>query len=248
MFNWKKWQLFVLLGFFALILLLFAITYGIKIKFDLNSADTLAFAQLVLSTLLLPTVIVGFSITVQSFRETQELPDLDLFLEQKTGLYEKSLKFNSSEIFKRRKEWRVIELFTGSINPPSIDTEIPFSLVIQNKGNVIALWYAISINIQLDVAPTAYLNWTQFYKTTGEHWQINHTELDKSMRFEAMFMSNGTLASYPNLPIKVCEMNTGWFLVEKSPSREYQISYTIVTDRGLKKQGLLKLVFQPETT
>ncbi len=63
-----------------------------------------------------------------------------------------------------------------------------------------------------------------------------------------MFMSRGTLASYPNLPIKVCEMNTGWFLIEKSPSREYQISYTIVTDRGLKQQGLLKLLFQPETT
>jgi hypothetical protein len=45
MFNWKKWLLFVLLGFIAFILLLFAITYGIKIKFDLNSADTLAFAQ-----------------------------------------------------------------------------------------------------------------------------------------------------------------------------------------------------------
>src|SRR6266566_7583812 len=139
MFNWIKWLLFVFLGVIALIILLFAITYNIKIKFDLNSADTLAFAQLVLSTLLLPTVIVGFIITVQAFRETQERPDLDLFLETKTGLYEKSLKFNSSEIFKLRKEWGENEFITKPINAPPIQTEIPFSLVIQNKGNTIAL-------------------------------------------------------------------------------------------------------------
>ena len=68
------------------------------------------------------------------------------------------------------------------------------------------------------------------------------------MRFEAMFMSNGTLASYPNFPFKICEMNTGWFLEEKSPTKEDQISYTIVTDRGYKKQGLLKLKFQGTST
>src|SRR5713226_6218244 len=180
MFNWIKWLLFVFLGVIALIILLYAITYGIKIKFELNSADTLAFAQLVLSTLLLPAVIVGFILAVQSFRETQELPDLDLFLEPKTGLYEKSLKFNSSEIFKRRKEWSENEFFTQHINPPSIKTEMPFSLVIQNKGNAIALWYAISFIIQFDASPTLYTDWTQFYKTSGEHWQINHAELDKS--------------------------------------------------------------------
>ena len=249
MFKWKRWgRTWLIFGVSVLLtyILTIAIVLVIKQRFDLNTADTLSFAQLVLSTLLLPTVIVGFIITVQSFRETQELPDLDLFLEPKTGIYEKSLKLNSSEIFKRRKE--LSEKFVnGRINPPSIQTESPFSLVIQNKGNAIVLWYAISINIQFDAPPTLYIDWAQFYKTQGEHWQINHAELDKSMRFEAMFMSGGTLASYPNLPIKVCEMNTGWFLVEKSPSREYQISYTIVTERGHKKQGSLKLIFQPET-
>lgn len=238
MYNWKKWLLFVLLGFIAFIILLFAITYGIKNYFGLNSADTLAFAQLVLSMLLLPTVLIGFIITVQAFRESQDIPDLDVFFEAKTGIYEKSLKFNSSEILKRRKEGELRSIH---------QSELPFALAIKNKGNTIALWYAISINIQFDATPQAYLDWTQFYKTSGEHWQINHTELDTNMRFEAMFMSNGTLASYPNLPLKVCEMNTGWFLEEKSPTKEYQISYTIVTDRGYKKQGSLKLTFQAAT-
>jgi hypothetical protein len=214
MFDWKKWLLFVCLCFIATDLLIYIVTYIIKNYFGLSSSDTLAMAQLILALLLLPTVLFGFFITVQAFRESQDLPDLDLFLEPETGLYEKSLKFNSSEIFKRRKEQSENKFLL---------TEIPFSFVIQNKGNAIALWYAISISIQFDAAPNFYLDWTQFYKTSGEHWQINHEEREKSKRFEGMFMSKGSLASYPNLPIKICEMNTGWFLVENSPTKEYQI-------------------------
>jgi len=244
MFDWKKWLLFVGLGlgFIATGLLIYLVTFFIKNYFCLSLSDRIAMAQLILSLILLPTVLFGFFITVQAFRESQELPDLDLFLELETGIYKKSLEFNSSEIFKRRKEW-------SENNSPSIQTEKSFSLVIQNKGNAIALWYAIRINIKFDAIPQAYLDWARFYQTRGEeHWQQNQTELDTNMRFEVMFMRNGTLASYPNFPFKICDMNTGWFLEEKSPSREYQISYTIVTDRGHKKQGSLKLNFEAVST
>jgi len=234
--GWRNWLTFGVTVFIAYIIT-FAIVLVIKNNIGLNTSDTLSLTQLVLSMLLLPTVLVGFIITIQAFRESQELPDLDLFLELETGIYKKSLEFNSSEIFKRRKEW-------SENNPPSIQTEKSFSLVIQNKGNAIALWYTISINIQFGAIPQAYLDWTQFYQTRGaEHWQRNQTELEPNMRFEAMFMSNGTLASYPNFPFTICKMNTGWFLEEKSPKKEDQISYTIVTDRGHKKQGSLKLTF-----
>src|ERR1700694_5201402 len=139
MFNWKKWLLFVLLGFIGYVILLFAITDGIKIYFGLNSADTLAFAQLVLSTLLLPAVLFGFIITVQAFRESQELPDLDVFFETETGLHEKSLKFKGNAIFQQH--------FTESHHIRASHKPIP--LVIVNKGNAIAVWYSIHIIVRL---------------------------------------------------------------------------------------------------
>ncbi|HYT45580.1 MAG TPA: hypothetical protein VEP90_24865 [Methylomirabilota bacterium] len=235
MFDWKKWLLFVLLGFVALVILLSAITYGIKNYFGLNSADTLAFAQLFLSLLLLPTVLVGFFITVQAFRESQDLPDLDLFLETKSGVSEKSLKFNSSDILQLRTN---SELRYNQ-------TEQPIAFVIKNTGNAIAVWYAIRITIQYDVAPPSrYLNWNQFYGMVGDYWHLNHEERERNNRFEGTFTSNGSFAAYPNMPEKICEMNTGWFLVENTPTKAYEILYTITTDRGYIKQGLLKLKFQ----
>ena len=233
-----KWLVFMGLGILVTSLLVYIVTYSIKNLIGLNSSDTLAMAQLVLSLLLLPTVLVGFYITVQAFRESQELPDLDLVLKTNSGIYQNNLKFSSSSIMQRRKE----------SEGRSRESELPIALAVINMGNAIAVWYAISITIQFDATPQArYLDWTQFYKTGGEHWQRNFAELETSKRFQTMFMSNGTLAAYPKMPLNICEMNTGWFLVENSPTKDYYISYTIVTDRGFKKQGALKVTFQGTT-
>jgi hypothetical protein len=238
MFRWIKWLLFILLASIVLGLLDYGISDLIKNLFGFNTSDTLAIAQLVLSLLLLPTVLVGFFITVQAFRESQDLPDLDLFLETKSGVSEKSLKFNSSDILQLRTN---SELRYNQ-------TEQPIAFVIKNTGNAIAVWYAIRITIQYDVAPPSrYLNWNQFYGMVGDYWHLNHEERERNNRFEGTFTSNGSFAAYPNMPEKICEMNTGWFLVENTPTKAYEILYTITTDRGDKKDGSLHLIFQTAT-
>src|SRR6266700_4819936 len=200
MFNRLKWVFYIvsfICSIILLLLLLIALTSYFKSRYTFNLSDTLAFAQLVLSIILLPTVIFGFVITFQSFRASQDQPDIDLFLETESGVHEKSIKFDSSEILKPRAE--------RTDHP--IETERPFGLVIINTGNAIALWYAIHITFQFDEAYSdRYLNWTQFYKMiVGQHWQINHEERGKNKRFDGMFMSEGSLALYPNMPIKICE-------------------------------------------
>src|SRR6266702_334360 len=189
MFDWKKWLLFVGLGlgFIATGLLIYLVAFLIKNYFCLSLSDRIAMAQLILSLILLPTVLVGFFITVQAFRESQDLPDLDLFLETKSGVSEKSLKFNSSDILQLRtnNELRYNQ------------TEQPIAFVIKNTGNAIAVWYAIRITIQYDVAPPSrYLNWNQFYGMVGDYWHLKHEERERINRFEGTFTSNGSLAVY----------------------------------------------------
>jgi hypothetical protein len=130
-------------------------------------------------------------------------------------------------------------------------------LIILNKGNTIALWYAIHIkvtNVHVQIRPNWFVDfWDTFTLGMKDHWQVDEAELSMYHNLEATFTSNGEMASYPNLPLKFCEMEFGWFVTSSfdiasqkrvAGAKEYQFSYTIFTDRGPKKQGSLQLTFQ----
>src|SRR5579864_1488670 len=161
-FNERMWKRYI-----VPVILVYAVTTalvaGIKILLNLNTADTFSLAQLILSMLLLPTVILGFTFTVLTFKEAHELPDLDIFWLNETGTYQTDLTFDASRWY-----W-VTEGFTGSeyqgklINKnqrkvidqaalKSISGLYPpmIRMVLVNKGNAIAVWYVVSLRIQLD--------------------------------------------------------------------------------------------------
>jgi hypothetical protein len=276
---WKRYVLPIILIYAATA----ALVASIKVLLSLNTADTLSLAQLILTMLLLPTVVLGFTYTVLTFKEAHELPDLDMFWLTETGAYQTDLTFDVSPWCWVDEESTVLEYQGKLINknqhksvaqaalksipgvyPPTI------RMVLLNKGNAIAVWYVVSLRIQFDpissfgenrfkvahkypdstiiISSALTLNreWEGAETTEPDQWQMNTAEKDSIV---ATFMSNGKLALYPYYPLHFFSLQTDLFPVYKdgSSSKAYNIPYTIITDRGQKKQGTLKITFQRDT-
>jgi hypothetical protein len=167
-----------------------------------------------MSVLLLPTVIVGFSIAMREFKRSQDIPILDLVWEIEPGKYDKSIKLDNGL----------------NINQAARP-------VVVNNGKAVAVWYVVHFDIPLTLLndlgiTTPDLIVTRWLGHVGDQSNWRQDVLGDCLRI--VFMSNGTTGSYPYYPLVLGMFHLSALKVERE-THWYEVPYTIITNEGQSK-------------
>jgi hypothetical protein len=192
-----------------------------QLIFNLQPGDIFTLAQLSVELILIPTVIIGFIVTIIQFRASQELAKPQLYWKTKIGNFVKSIDLT-------------VPRGTGIVQTPR--------LVIRNEGKAVTTWYLVrfdipkeiylAINPEINRLVGEHLN----SSTDDSHWYLDSFP-EKQSRF---FMSNGKFALYPNYPQPLCEINFIFSGDEKYPEN-CVIPFVIYSDKGKEEKGELKI-------
>ena len=194
--------------------------------FQLQPGDIFSLGQLSVELILIPTVIIGFVVTIIQFRETQETAIPRLYWEVNNGSFVESIDL-------------VLPPGNGRARTPRI--------VIRNEGKAITTWYLIKFEITKDVylgdAPriNRLMGDVISSPTSDTHWHIS-TLPEKHIW---SFMSNGIYALYPKYTQPLGEIDFEFSIEEKYPD-SCTIPFVIYTDKGKEEKGKLKIRFVKE--
>lgn len=194
-----------------------------QIIFQLQPSDTFSLGQLSVELILIPTVIVGFVVTIIQFRASQETATPRLYWEVHNGSFVESIDL---------------------VLPPGNGRARTPRLAIRNEGKAITTWYLIQFEIANDVyikdAPRIIRLVGDIISspTNDTHWHFN--TLPEKQVFS--FMSNGMYALYPDYAQPLGEVDFNFSVEEKYPDGCI-IPFVIYTDKGKEEKGNLKIRF-----
>lgn len=223
MSNDIKWLrdriLLILVGWAILIVALFCLP---KIL-GLNNDESLALAQVIIEAILIPVAAIGF---IWSYREVKNaVAPVVLALGWEDG--EKGAHSNHFQTIASDE-----------------DPEFPrygHSIYLINSGQTVSTWFAIEMIVPYDLCivenAEGYIDpntWERSDSTEGGAWEVN----TRAKGLRVFFASNGTVASYPNLPLR---LGTIWHTVNSLPIGIFKIPFSIYVERGNSIRGQLTL-------
>lgn len=223
-YNWK-----VIGGvFITLSYLIGAVALAIARSMGINQwGDLFSLGQLIFDTLLLPAAIVGFIVAIGELRKAQAIPKLTVYWETEPGILGNTLDLS---------------------NRPKSASSNGARPVLMNEGNSVSVWYVIHFDVPIHIYSAVNMRVEELPKQWVLHagnqsdWRIDI--LPDKMR--VTFMSNGHVASYPNYPLPLGILNLP-SAISARHNKEYEIPYTIATDRGKPSYNVLKIRLNHET-
>jgi hypothetical protein len=188
-----------------------------------ETSDALALLQFFITLALIPTVLFAFVATADSFRKAQSRPQLSLLWEDDYS--------------------RSTTVHTARQSQSAILSSTP-RLLLHNTGNAVALWYSVAVDIPFD---GAFGNSTQFptprfRPAIGNNLNWINGSIEGANR--VTFLSNGQIASYPNVPLPLIDFELHLQPQDEFPARQ-KVNYTIVTDTQEPVCGSLELHLVP---
>jgi hypothetical protein len=219
---WRVSRKYIVISLLVIIILIILF----QIAFKLQPGESFSLGQLIIDAILLPIAITGFIFALTEFRVNQQIPKLNLYLEEQNGIFVKSI---------------IVSKPSGG----DVVSEYRLKLVLKNEGGVVTTWYLVQFEIpeifcsknKTVVEP---LIGGKFYPTQVDsadaHWRLDP---DKESN-KSSFMSNGKFALYPNYPQPLCNINIS--LSPEKPS-DCNIPYVIYSDKGKEENGKLEIHF-----
>jgi hypothetical protein len=201
----------VLVGVFALLAQFFDVT------------DITGIGQLFADWLLLPTIIIGFWITIREFHKAQEKAEVRFSCHGDSAIIFKDDSFVVETSKQQEKRYKL-------------------HIYLENSGTVMTNWFRLEIQIprnltgiqEADKVIRWYLGNEDNWKREENNDQVNY-----------IFSSNGEHALFPGEKIHI-----GTFKIILLPNRTYpervEIKQSIVTEKTSMKTEYLKLSIQPE--
>lgn len=204
--------------------IILVILYGVLTKYFTEESIT-AIGQLFADWILLPTVIVGFWLTIREFRQSQITPKLEIFWNADAGVI------------------LADDLFILQANDND-DMYYTLRLHIHNIGELVTIWYRIAIDIPVEIfrfnEEICELCW---HLGTDDNWGNNVSR----QRTQHEFKSNGQHALYPDQSVHIATLRVNIPNGYIRTSKQGKIGYSIVTDktRVVKKSIPVRIQIEP---
>jgi hypothetical protein len=190
-------------------------------------SDISGIGQLVIDILLLPTVIIGFYITIVEFRKAQEKPQIELQWFGDIATTKEGENFILEYSTSNTKEYflYIHAINTGRVMTSwfRIEVKVPFSLVPFDQDESSYTWF---IGDQS--------NWTKLIKTNSNNNYACY-----------IIKINGTTSIYPKEQLPV-----GKLTIKTFPgimfNNQHKIHYSISTERTDNYEKILSIYLHPE--
>jgi hypothetical protein len=212
-----------LLGILAVLYIVASVVVFVGLARCFTVSDISDVGQLFAEVILLPTVIVGFWITIQEFRKSQTGPIL-------------VLEWTGDVATRLEKGVLILEMSEHCVS------KYHLNLLLRNEGQSISTWYRIAFEVPHTLAAVGSdshrVQWHRGDKT-------NCTAAISTEMTRHQFDSNGQYGVFPgDDPIHIASLDLSFFPAHP-PASESSIPHSVVTDKTPIQRGRCQIAIRP---